>query len=414
MLGTTEVADRQLPDARVGGRTSRAQPPVRATIEQRFSPSHNSLNFLRLALASVVLLFHAYRLGAFGVAAFPHGRGSFGGEAVYGFFGVSGFLIASSGARNSLGRYLWQRVLRILPAFWVCLLVTVGFFGVIGWYHTHAHCGLSCYVSSGNGPGEYFVHNSWLRINQHAIAGTPVGVPRPGIWNGSLWSLFYEFLCYLFVGALAATTLLRRRWPVLVTTAALWVAEVVITCVPSLSAQFNVFRNYDALQLLTLLPIFLTGSVIYLYRERIPDSGLLALGCFAVLAVSVFIPVGRNLPELTFTSTDLSAPAVGYLLIWLGIHLPFQRVGARNDYSYGVYIYAYPVTQLLAMWHAYRWGYPAFVVMVVLLTLPFAVASWWLVEKPALRLKRVRFERKRPLAVALLAEPAPALDERLE
>ena len=37
-------------------------------------------------------------------------------------------------------------------------------------------------------------------------------------------------------------------------------------------------------------------------------------------------------------------------MIWLGIHLPLARVGAKNDYSYGLYIYGYPVSQLLVVW----------------------------------------------------------------
>jgi peptidoglycan/LPS O-acetylase OafA/YrhL len=76
-------------------------------------------------------------------------------------------------------------------------------------------------------------------------------------------------------------------------------------------------------------------------------------------------------------------------LIWLGIHLPFERIGARNDYSYGIYIYAYPVTVLLTIWHAQQWGYVPFLTFVLLGTAPFAVASWWLLEKRALRLKKI-------------------------
>ena len=92
-------------------------------------------------------------------------------------------------------------------------------------------------------------------------------------------------------------------------------------------------------------------------------------------------------PAFALTTSYLLTPLIAYPLIWLGIHLPFQRIGASNDYSYGVYIYAYPVTVLLATWHVARLGEPVFVFLCVVATLPFAIASWWLVEKRALRLK---------------------------
>jgi len=363
-------------------------PGSRTVIGESFDAHRNSLNFLRLVLAGLVILSHGRVIGGYS-SEYVFSKTTVGILAVYGFFGISGYLIAASASSRPVGRYLWQRALRILPAFWVCLVVTAFGFGLYAWNRLHPMCGFSCYLHSPNGPISYIVHNSWLRLNQHGIAGTPRGVPLPGTWDGSLWTLFYEFLCYLVLAALAVTTLLRQRLAVLVFAAAVWVAEIVITSVPSLNAQFNLFRNYDVSVMLALLPVFLAGSLLYLYRDRIPDSGVLALGCVGFIVLSLVVPLGNHYPVLTLTSTNLFAPVLGYLMLWLGIHLPLQRVGSRNDYSYGVYIYAYPVSQLLAIWGVIRWGYPAYVVMIVLLTAPFAAASWWLVEKRALRLKHV-------------------------
>jgi len=77
--------------------------------------------------------------------------------------------------------------------------------------------------------------------------------------------------------------------------------------------------------------------------------------------------------------------------LWLGMHLPLHMVGARNDYSYGVYIYAFPVQQVLVVWGANRWGYWPYTLLAVASVLPFAVASWWIIEKHALRLKTMRW-----------------------
>lgn len=91
----------------------------------------------------------------------------------------------------------------------------------------------------------------------------------------------------------------------------------------------------------------------------------------------------------TVTASVLFAVFLVYPIIWLGFHLPLQRVVARNDYSYGVYVYAWPVQQLLATWNVQRWGMTAFMTLSVGATLPFAIASWWFIERHALRLKQL-------------------------
>jgi peptidoglycan/LPS O-acetylase OafA/YrhL len=235
----------------------------------------------------------------------------------------------------------------------------------------------------------YVIHNVWLKINQPSIAHTLDGVPRPESWNGSLWTLFYEFLCYLLLAALAVLGMLRRRWTVLLLAIAAWAIQFLVTAIPSLNDQFNVFTDWQAGRMLILIPIFLTGSLLYLYQDLVPDSGALALACVGVAAMSFVLPIGTGSPGYSLTSTDLFAFTLAYPLIWLGIHLPFRRVGSTNDYSYGVYVYAFPVSQLLALWGVYKWGYVPYAALIVAMTIPFAVASWWLIEKPALGLKRL-------------------------
>jgi peptidoglycan/LPS O-acetylase OafA/YrhL len=336
-----------------------------------------------------VILSHSLTLGGRpgAIAAEDILNSSLGQIAVFGFFGISGFLIARSADHNRFGRYLWQRVLRIFPAYWACLLVTAFVFGVIAWGYTQRH-GLSYYFNSSTGPFQYVYHDALLRPNQPGIAGTPVRVPLPGIWNISFWTLQYEFVCYLLLGTLAAIGLLKRRPFVVLLAAGVWV----------IASYFTFSRNplaysqtgFDEARLLGLVPLFLVGALLYLYRDTIPDSGLLAAGSAAVFIGTLWLPFG-TVETYSFFPTVTAAVVfsvfLAYPMIWLGIHLPLQRIGARNDYSYGVYVYASPVQQLLATWGVQRWGMAVFMTLSVGGTIPFAVASWWFIERHALKLK---------------------------
>jgi peptidoglycan/LPS O-acetylase OafA/YrhL len=366
------------------------------TIAESLDARHNSLNFLRLILALMVVVSHAAAIGGYRIPTEINGT-DIAQIAVYGFFAISGYLIAGSASRNSAGRYLWQRFLRIFPAFWVCLIVTAFFFGVVAWlYHPAVPgCGITCYFNARlNNPYEYVYRNLLLQMNQNSIAGTPTRTF--GVWNGSLWTLYFEFLCYLILMGLAIVGLLRRRRVVLIATAALWLAIAVITFTPSLDQRVAFSTNAFAMDILKLSVCFMVGAVIFLYRERIPDSQLLALGCAGLLTACLYWPNGQLSPAFALTKSDILTPLIAYPLLWLGAHLPFQRVGRSNDYSYGIYIYGFPVAQLLVIFGVEQWGLLPYMAMSVLSTLLIAVASWWAIEKHALKLKSLTFGQIRP------------------
>jgi peptidoglycan/LPS O-acetylase OafA/YrhL len=374
-----------------------------STLGQSFSAKRNSLNLLRLLLALAVVFSHSITLGKFGSESIL-GKTTLGTVAVFGFFGISGYLIAGSADHNNTGRYLWQRFLRIFPAFWICLLVTAFLFGTIAWFHYNPTlsgvCGIHCYLAEPGGPFAYVRNNFWLQVNQDTIARTlPGGFLGYG-WNASLWTLELEFLCYVLLAAFSILGLLRRRFVVVCLAAGIWIAEAVIISDRALSPHFTPLFGSDwitffafkveVMKILMLVPIFLSGSLLYLYREKIPDSGALALGATILFLAGMIIPVGQGANDYFQTSLDLTAIFLAYPLIWLGIHLPFARVCAVNDYSYGIYIYAFPIQQVLVLWGVNRWGYWPYTLVTLVMLVPFAAASWWLIEKHALRLKKLK------------------------
>ena len=122
-----------------------------------------------------------------------------------------------------------------------------------------------------------------------------------------------------------------------------------------------------------------------LYADRIPLNGYIGV------AMLVLLPIGT---ELNIAPALAALPAA-YLVLLLGVVLPLQRVGAINDISYGMYIYAFPVQQILNELHGDRLPIGVSVVLATVLTVPVAAASWFLVEKPVLTWYRARTKSRR-------------------
>ncbi len=141
-----------------------------------------------------------------------------------GFFALSGFLITRSGERLSSGRFLWHRLLRIMPAYWVCLLVIAVIFAPIVWHASH---GLTEYPTSTPNPIGFVLNDFLLSNNQQQIGDTLASNPYPTLWNGPIYTLPYEFACYLIILALAAMRVLNRR-VVTALLAAAWIWQQIV------------------------------------------------------------------------------------------------------------------------------------------------------------------------------------------
>lgn len=341
--------------------------PAVRSLAARFDPRRNSLNFARLVLATSVIVSHSWPLSRSGPAP-SIGNQYFGDIAVDGFFAVSGFLILGSRLNSrSLVDFFWRRFLRIWPAFLVVLLFVAFVVAPVAVFV------LGSGEYSLSSAGTYVLKNLSLVIFQPGIESTPVGIPETGNWNAPLWTLAYEFACYIGIALLV--TIVPRRW----LGGALIVALMGAVALNLITA-LSLLDLPDPLVVLARLgAFFIAGSLLYHFRERIPMT---ALGGVISAAVSVLLVV-------TQTFDSLGGLAFAYLLLYLGIVLPLHRVGAVNDISYGMYIYAFPLQLLLAI--AFGESLPGFVFVVlsILITIPFAAASWFLVEKPAMRLKRL-------------------------
>ena len=139
----------------------------------------------------------------------------------------------------------------------------------------------------------------------------------------------------------------------------------------------------DVVLLARLLPAFLGGAVVQVAVRRVPLRTPFALAAIAVAAVVV--------ATVDHWGAQAASPLIAYALLWLATVVPSPTVARRHDISYGVYIYAFPIQQLLVYAGAHRLGLVAYDVLAALATAALAVVSWRLVERPALRWARHRF-----------------------
>ncbi len=346
----------------------------------------NSLGFIRLVLASLVIVDHAFPLGGFGVepvGRWTIGQTSLGGIAVAGFFVISGYLITKSGLASDILQFLWRRFLRIFPAYWMVLLVTALVIAPLVWW-ADGQALLAYFRSDPAGPVTYLKANWTLRIGTYGIydllaTTTPYGRALGGSYfNGSLWTLTYEWMCYLLVGiALVFGVLRRARIIVPILTVLLAIAQIIQLLAPKEVGRIAPFL-WDP-ELIFLLLAFSVGACLALYSNMIPFDD--RLGVFAGIVLALSLRFGG------YATVGLAAGA--YFVLYLAVRLPapFRRVGAKNDYSYGVYIYGFLVQQLLAYMGVTQWGYVPYVLVSLVITFGFAWLSWHGVEKHAMALK---------------------------
>lgn len=337
-------------------------------LEQAFDPRNNALNALRLALAAEVILFHSFPItGRMPPAALLQLLFAVG---VDGFFAISGFLIARSWLNNPrVGEYLRARALRILPGFYVCLIVTAF---VIAPLSLVIQGGSPGKLLMSTAPFEYVLKNSAVIYVQHDVGGTPLGVGFAGDWNGSLWSLIWEVLCYLAVAVLGIVGLATRRW---ISPLILGFALMGALMLPPLTFP----GVWTIPQLLArCVMMFAAGAVMYQWRDVIPAK-------WSLVGVSVVIVVlaGILLPDYRV----VGALPLAYAVIVSGTLLRNKRLALRTDLSYGLYIYAFPMQQLLAIAGLAFLTPVLFFVLSTAATLPLAALSWFLVEKRAMSLK---------------------------
>lgn len=281
------------------------------------------------------------------------------------FFALSGFLVMGSFERTrSLKAFLGLRALRIVPALLTEILISAVLLGSL--------------VTTRSLPSFFGDPLFWKYFGSiiGKVSTVLPGVfdtnPLPGTVNLSLWTIAPELTCYTYLGLLLALRLGRKG----VTVAAV----AVIALNVALDLMHGADRGDGAVVLPRLLVLcFAGGNLVYLWRDRIPFRRDLFLAALAGGLICVKV-------------TGLAVPALlclSYVIVFVGCcPISVPRLLASGDYSYGIYLYAFPIQQSFAHFFPDLRNMGWNIAVCLPLTLVAATASWWLVERPALRGRR--------------------------
>jgi peptidoglycan/LPS O-acetylase OafA/YrhL len=336
----------------------------------------NCFGFIRLVLAALVIVSHTWTIGGFGPEPLSGTSArTLGFIAVFGFFALSGALVARSAEGATTATYLWHRTRRIFPAYWACLLVTaVAIAPLIAIIRGLPFGTLSTHGTPG--PYTYFTGNFLLEIHQYQIGTVLKGLPVRDVFDGSIWSLTYEFTCYLVVFAAVRFWISAgRRNAVLLLALA---TSLVLTVFASRGhvAQpitLPLLGTLDAPLFYALFATFFVSSVMALWRDWVPFNRPIVAVCLVACVLSVpldvFIPYGVLL--------------LPYVILGLGCYLPtfLRPVGSKNDLSYGLYLYGFPAGQILVSISLGFWGPISLAIASTLLAGVFAAVSWFALER---------------------------------
>jgi peptidoglycan/LPS O-acetylase OafA/YrhL len=360
---------------------------MKASFDQR----QNNIDFVRIVLALLVIFSHSFpltlgheRTEPFNVLS--RGQVTGGHIAVDLFFILSGFLIAASYERSrSALSFLRKRVARIYTAFILMALITA--FVIIPLSHGRVD-GTTFLDKAVN------VVSNTLRLSQFSCSGVFPSNPAPDVINGSLWSIPYEFWCYIGVLILGLTGMLRSKTFLVVT----FGASIVV------SLLFAYFKWHISGGILgriwgyppfwaRLLPMYMAGVVFYRFRNSLPLSRLYVLIAAAALAIACVVPLG-------YTALF---PIAGTYLIMCFSFSPVIRLHQTNrfgDFSYGTYLYAFPMQQLILSWIGHPTSPLLLFAYAAPLTLLIAIMSWYTVERRFLQATHKKAEVK-PLVLEL-------------
>lgn len=358
------------------------------SLEVAICTHQNGFNLVRLVCALAVVVFHAATLhptapsrDPISTLLAPHS--DLGALAVGIFFVISGMFVSRSWMSDPhLGRFFVRRVARIVPGLCACLLVStivaVTFFSQPGWRGLLEAA-----------PWRYIAGNAILHGLQYNIPSAELALP--GVFdgqhlNGPLWTLYWEGRMYVMVALVGTAAMLPLRT---------WMRGAALFLLAAANLFPDVASGY--IWEVRMWSLFLIGILL---QTMAPG---LRIGARHVACAFVLVLLNWT-RSASLTPSPVTWFGIALLVIVLALAVGGARVRwtahiQRHDYSYGIYIWHWPLILML------RVVLPpldavAFCAVSMLTVIPMAILSWHVVEYPALRTTRRWLERRRENSVS--------------
>ena len=350
--------------------------------------SANNIGFLRLCFASLVIVGHAPEMVYGDRTREPLTRLfhtlSLGEVSVDAFFLLSGYLITKSMVRTERCLpFLERRALRIYPAFIVASLISVFLLGPL--------VGAEVWTSLPT-----TIARMLLLREPGVYPGQFPGLHTYPLLNGSLWTISYEFRCYILVALLGIVGCLRHRGLFLSITAAMLLISVLATF-PEFSNLVSHLDENSAVRLLIirlsdavrLVPIFMVGACWFLYESEMKKYVSARIALFFAILCCFSLYEDPHFAELGLTIFG------GVTLYWVAFKAeigPLQKINDKWDISYGTYLYGWPIA-IYIVWKFQDVSPWAVAAVSLPLALLAGAASWWGLERWTKDLVRSRSTR---------------------
>ncbi len=341
----------------------------------------NNFDFIRFLAASFVIITHAYA-----IKGFPDGN-DFSGQLIgelypFSFFGVriffliSGYLILQSFERKKSNLdYMWKRFLRIIPGLFVLIMLMVFLYGPL-----FSSYSLKEYFSN---PQTYQMLWSIVLYRINGYLPGVFAVDKNTELLGSLWTLPYEFSMYIGIMVLGFFKILHKRYFNLI----IWIGLIGI-CVfyPTyfkeiLGHSYIPFLRLSYWSIIEFSNFFVGGMLLYQFRDIIKYRFSIFLFIILLFSISIYFDNQFFVRVIIYSLLPYFIFYLGNLKGWL------NRFGKYGDFSYGIYIYGFPVQQMLVFLTKHEMSVLELQILSFATVLPLAFLSWHLVEKQALKFK---------------------------
>ena len=348
----------------------------------------NNFNFLRFFAAVLVIYGHCYPLAGYGnldyIQELTGGLFPSAHIGVCIFFSISGYLIAKSlVASTNYFHFFWKRFVRIMPGLIAAVLFTVFILGPVC-----TTLQLSEYFSN---PETYRYLKVIKLFPQYtdSLPGVFKNLPTTMV-NGSLWTLAYEVTCYALL--MVAHILFRKhiKSVILILFLGIWGSYFFWHTDLSENGLPIRFIHLNLYSLLDFGLYFLAGNLLYFYQNLISYRWTWLFLSFMVFMLSfilssklAIIPLS-SIVWVRYIFLPYAVLSLGFKKGWL------NNFGNFGDISYGLYIYAFPLQQLILSFYGPQpISIPVMFLYSLLLILPFAWVSWKYIEEPSLQLKNL-------------------------